>query len=466
MSPSRTESREGSRPLDRRTFLQTASAVAAAGAFVGTGRRSFGRGAANDRPVFATVGLRNQGWTITDKSTQFADFAAFADVDATVLDENLAKLKEKTGKTADGYKDYREVLDRGDVDAVMIATPDHWHTKIAVEAMRAGKDVYCEKPLTLTIAEGKLIEDVIAETGRVFQVGTMQRTESDQRFLRAIALIREGRLGEIRKITCGIDDATDSPVIPAIDVPEGLDWDMWLGPAPLAEYRALPELREGYGGGVPLYTNCHYAWRNWYEYSGGQMNDWGAHHVDIATWALSPDGTEAAATKIVPVSYSLPVPYENGYPTVEDRYNSPTAFEIRAEMTGGVPLTITSEGDNGILFEGTEGRIFVNRGKLVGKPVEDLESNPLPEGALEAVYGGPISENHTANFVDAMKSREQPISDVSSHNRMLEICHLANIAIRLGRELEWNPETRQIVGDPEANEFLSRENREGYEVEA
>ena len=157
MSTSRTPSR----PVDRRRFLQTASAVAAAGAFAGSGRRAPGREAANDRPVFATVGLRNQGWEITNKSTRFADFAAFADVDATVLDENLAKLKEKTGKRADGYADYREVLDRSDVDAIMIATPDHWHTKIAVEAMRAGKDVYCEKPLTLTIAEGKLIEEVV-----------------------------------------------------------------------------------------------------------------------------------------------------------------------------------------------------------------------------------------------------------------------------------------------------------------
>ena len=452
-------------PADRRRFLQTASAAAAAGLFVGAGRTSRGDDSPSERPVFATVGLRNQGWEITNKSTQFADFAAFADVDADVLGENLEKLRNKTGRKADGYKDYRAVLDRDDVDAVMIATPDHWHTKIAVEAMRAGKDVYCEKPLTLTIAEGKLIEQVVAETGRVFQVGTMQRTESDRRFLKAIALIREGRIGEVKKVTCGINGATGSPEIPAIGPPAGLDWDMWLGPAPAADYRALPEMRQGYGGGVPLYTNCHYAWRNWYEYSGGQMNDWGAHHVDIATWALSPDGTEAAASKITPVSYSLPVPYENGYPTVADRYNSPTTFEIRAEMTGGVPLTITSEGDNGILFEGTAGRFFVNRGKLAGKPVEDLEADPLPEGAVEAVYGGPVSENHTANFVDAMKSRERPISDVWSHNRMLEICHLANIAIRLGRELNWDPAARQIVGDAEANAFLSREPRTGYEIE-
>ena len=462
MSAPRTDSRA----VDRRRFLQAASAVAAAGAFAGAVRRSSARESANDRPVFATVGLRNQGWTITDKSTKFADFAAFADVDAPVLEENLAKLERKTGKKADGYKDYRKILDRGDVDAVMIATPDHWHTKIAVEAMRAGKDVYCEKPLTLTIAEGKLIEDVVAETGRTFQVGTMQRTENEQRFLQAIALIREGRIGEVKKVTCGINGATDSPEIPAIPVPDGLDWDMWLGPAPEAKYRALPEMRTGYGGGVPLYTNCHYAWRNWYEYSGGQMNDWGAHHVDIATWALNAGGAEDfGPSKITPVSYDLPVPYENGYWTVDDRYNSPTKFEIHAEMPGGVPMVITSEGDNGILFEGTKGRFFVNRGKIVGKPVEDLESNPLPDGAVEAVYGGPVSENHTANFVEAMKSGGQPISDVWSHNRMLEVCHLANIAIRLGRELEWNPETRQIVGDPEANEFLSRESRDGYEIE-
>ena len=333
------------RTADRRRFLQTASAAAAAGLFVGAGRTSRGDESPNERPVFATIGLRNQGWVITDKSTTFADFAALADVQADILDETLAKLEAKTGRKADGYKDYRAVLDRDDVDAVMIATPDHWHTKIAVEAMLAGKDVYCEKPLTLTVAEGKLIEQVVADTGRVFQVGTMQRTESDRRFLKAIALIREGRIGEVKKITCGINGATGSPEIPPIDPPAGLDWEMWLGPAPLADYRALPELRTGYGGGVPLYTNCHYAWRNWYEYSGGQMNDWGAHHVDIAAWALDglTDGL-AAATTITPVSYSLPVPYENGYPTVADRYNSPTKFEVRAEMTGGVPLTITSEG--------------------------------------------------------------------------------------------------------------------------
>jgi predicted dehydrogenase len=448
--------------FSRRNFVKKTTAATAVGFFMSTSGRARGQDSPNERPVFATIGLRNQGWTITDKSTKFADFAAFADVDANVLGENVKKLEMKTGKKPDAYSDYRKLLERDDIDAVMIATPDHWHTKISVEAMLAGKDVYCEKPLTLTIDEGKLIEKIVTQTGRVFQVGTMQRTESEHRFLKAIALIRAGRIGEIRKVTCGINGATGSPVIPAIDVPEGLDWDMWLGPAPMVPYRALPEMRTGYGGGVPLYTNCHYAWRNWYEYSGGQMNDWGAHHVDIATWALG--ASDSGPNKITPVSYSLPVEYEKGYPKVSDQYNSPTKFEIHANMPGDIPLIITSEGDNGILFEGTQGRFFVNRGKLTGKPVEELESNPLPEGAVEEVYGGPVSENHTANFIEAMASREQPISDVWSHNRMLEICHLANIAIRLGRELKWDTAKREIIGDDEANAFLARESRKGFET--
>lgn len=449
--------------LNRRHFLQTTGAATAAGYFAGTSSLGNAQESPNERPVFATIGLRNQGWTITNKSFKYADFAAMADVDANVLGENIEKAKKAQGKAPEGYADYRKLLERKDIDAVMIAAPDHWHTKISVEAMLAGKDVYCEKPLTLTIDEGKLIEKIVKQTGRVFQVGTMQRTENNQRFLQAIAMIRDGRIGEIRKVTCGINGATGSPVIPAIDVPKGLDWDFWLGPAPKVPYRALPEMRKGYGGGVPLYTNCHYAWRNWYEYSGGQMNDWGAHHVDIATWALGAD--QSGPSKITPVSFSLPVDYKDGHPTVSDQYNSPTKFEIHANMPGDIPLVITSEGDNGIMFEGSKGRFFVNRGKIVGKPVEDLESNPLPEDAIENVYGGPVAANHTDNFVQAMRSRKQPISDVWTHNRMLETCHLANISIRLGRELNWDPTKREIVGDDEANSFLSRESRKGYEID-
>ena len=416
----------------RRQFLHGMVAAGTAGFLLESSSRALGDQSPNDRPVFATIGLRNQGWAITSKSFKFADFAALADVDANVLGENVEKVEMNQGKKPDAYKDYRKILDRKDIDAVMIATPDHWHTKIAVEAMYAGKDVYCEKPLTLAIDEGKLIEKVVKETGRVFQVGTMQRTESEQLFLKAIALIKNGRIGTVNKVTCGINGMEASPVIPVAPVPEGIDWDFWLGPAPKVPYRALPEMRTGYGGGVPLYSNCHYSFRNWHEYSGGKLTDWGAHHVDIACWAIG--ASDTGPSEVTPLEYKLPVEYKDGYPTVSDQYNAATEFRIRVDMPGGIEMIITSEGDNGILFEGTEGRIFVNRGKLTGKPVEDLKDNPLPEGAIEEVYGGKVSENHTANFIEGMKSRKQPISDVWSHNRMLEICHLSNIAMRLDRD--------------------------------
>jgi len=447
----------------RRGFLRSSSALVAA-SLAPVPRLAMAAESPADRPVFATIGLRNQGWTITEKSLKFADFAALADVDANVLADNVAKVEKGQGRKPDAYGDYRRILDRKDIDAVMIATPDHWHTKIAVEALRAGKDVYCEKPLTLTIDEGKLIERVVRETGRVFQVGTMQRTESDGRFIQAVALVRHGRIGTVKKVTCGIQNMEPSPVIPAVPVPSGLDWEMWLGPAPAVPYRALPELRKGYGGGVPLFSNCHYAFRNWHEYSGGKLTDWGAHHVDIACWALGV--TDTGPSRVTPLEYTLPVPYKDGHPTVADQYNAATDFRIRVAMPRDVEMIITSAGDNGILFEGTEGRFFVNRGKITGKPVEDLKDKPLPEGALEEVYGGPVSENHTANFIAAMRSRRQPISDVWSHNRSLEICHLSNIAIRLGREIAWDPATRQIVGDPQAATFLGRESRKGYGTEA
>ena len=222
-------------------------------------------------------------------------------------------------------------------------------------------------------------------------------------------------------------------------------------------------MRKGYGGGVPLYSNCHYSFRNWHEYSGGKLTDWGAHHVDIACWALG--ATDTGPSKITPLEYNLPVEYKDGHPVVHDQYNAATSFRIQVDMPNDVEMIITSEGDNGILFEGTKGRFFVNRGKIVGKPVEELADNPLPDGAIEEVYGGKVSENHTANFIEAMKSREQPISDVWSHNRMLEICHLSNIAMRFGRAMKWDPVARQIIDDEQANTLLSRENRKGYEID-
>ncbi len=451
------------RRISRRGFVKSAAAIGAATAWSPLSGRALAYDSPNERPVFATIGLRNQGWTITEKSVKFADFAALVDLDANVLGANVEKLKKVQEKAPDTYSDYRKVLEREDIDAVMIATPDHWHTKIAVEAMLAGKDVYCEKPLTLTIAEGKLIEKMVKKTGRVFQVGTMQRTEYGNRFLQAVAMVQNKRIGTVKRVTCGIDEMIPSPQIPEASVPEGLEYDKWLGPAPKVPYRALPEMRKGYGGGVPLYSNCHYSFRNWHEYSGGKLTDWGAHHVDIACWALGAGDT--GPSMVTPLEYTLPVEYKDGHPTVADQYNAATKFKIKVDMPNGVEMIITSEGRNGILFEGTKGRFFVNRGTIDGTPIKRLKDNPLPDNAIEDIYGGKVSENHTANFIEGMNSRKQPISDVWTHNRMLEICHLSNIAMRLDRPVKWDATKREIVGDDQANSFLSRESRKGYEID-
>ena len=447
----------------RRNFMQTVAATGAASMLPGVSSQLLGFDSPNERPAFATIGLRNQGWVITKSALAATDVVALADVDENILGATADKMtSRKNTKKPDTYKDYRKILERDDIDAVLIATPDHWHTKISIEAMYAGKDVYCEKPLTLTIAEGKLIEKVVKETGRVFQVGTMQRSQN--LFLKAIALVRSGRIGDLKKVTCGINAFKPSPPIPVVPVPQGLDWDFWLGPAPKVDYRALPEMREGYGGGVPLYSNGHYSFRSWHAYSGGRMTDWGAHHVDIANWAIG--ATQTGPRKIKPLKFKMATEYKDGYPIAKDRYDIATDFQVQVDMPGGIEMLIKSDGDNGILFEGTRGRFFVNRGKIVGKPVEDLAANPLPEGALEEVYGGEVTPNHVVNLINGMRSRKQPISDVWTHNRMLEICHLSNIAMRLDRALEWDPVKREIVGDQQASTFMSRENRKGFEIKA
>jgi predicted dehydrogenase len=358
--------------------------------------------------------------------------------------------------------DMRVALDDREVDAVVIATPEHWHALATVMACQAGKDVYVEKNPCNAIWEGRKMIEAARKYGRIVQVGFQNR--SGPYAASARDYIASGKLGRIVhvKVYNMLDGSRWEPV-PDGPAPAGLDWDTWLGPAPAVAYRALPQIREGYGGGVPLFSNCHYSFRNWHEYSGGKLTDWGAHHVDIACWALG--ATDTGPSLVTPVEYTLPVPYRDGHPTVADQYNAATEFTIRAAMPDDVEMIITSAGDNGILFEGTKGRFFVNRGKITGTPVDELKDRPLPDNAIEEVYGGPVAENHTANFVAAMRSRKQPISDVWSHNRMLEICHLSNIAMRLGRKISWDPAARRVIGDPQADSFLGRESRKGFAID-
>jgi len=453
--------------ISRRSALK--SSLAWAGAAVWTGRegRAFGFQNVSSRPRIAAIGTgsrwsqRATGIDAPHGSAQemrkFGDYVAVCDADADRVELAKALAKDWSGTDADGTADYRAVIDRKDVDIVHISTPDHWHAKIAIEAMLAGKDVYCEKPMTLTIDEGRLMSDVCRRTGRIVQIGTQQR--SNIHFVKAIAMVRDGRIGQLKRVTCGVGGGPTSPSLAEVDPPKNLNWNLWQGPVADVPFRYLA----GPNGETQSWSRGHYEFRWWYEYSGGKLTDWGAHHVDIATWAMNK--TDTGPVSIDPVLAQHPMEFKDGYPTKDDQYNTATAFRINAAYSDGMELTIRHDGDNGLLLEGTEGRLFINRGRLSGKPVEDLVDNPLPEGAIESAYKDRPLTDHFRNFFEAVEAGKEPISDVFSHHRALSTCHLAAIAVRLGRKIEWDPQAEQVIGDPQAQSFISRDSRKGFEIE-
>jgi predicted dehydrogenase len=434
----------------RRSFLKTTAAAAGAAGWMLPQGFPGGRTMAdetrwpNDRPRVGCIGNGGMGKGDARAIRRYGDILAFCDVDRSHAESARDDEKIGGGK-GDIYEDYRKLLDRNDIDVVTISTPDHWHTAIAIAALRAGKDVYCQKPLTLTIDEGKRLRAVVAETKRVLQVGTQQRSEDRNRFLTAVALVREGRIGKIKRVTCAIGGGPSSKAFAKTSPPPELNWDMWLGPAPQVAY--IPE-------------RCHGNFRWWYEYSGGKVTDWGAHHVDIAQWAIGKDNSGPTRVEVVLAEH--PVAYRNGYTIVDDRYNTATAFQVSCLYENGVEILIRDDTENGITFEGETGQFFVSRGRLSGKPVDDLAKNPIPESVIIGLRKGKRIDSHMGNFIECARDRSMPVSDVYSHHRNLTTCHLANIAIRLGRNLTWNPETEQLVGDDEANAMQHRVPRNGY----
>ena len=455
------------RTVNRRHLLKSTLVWAGAAVWTTRSLRAMNFVNANDRPRIGAIGTGSR-WC--QKATgidgphgaapdfrPFGDYVAVCDADESRRVRATELVREWTGAVPESVADYRAVIDRADIDIIHISTPDHWHAKIAIEAMLAGKDVYCEKPMTLTIEEGQKMCEVCRRTGQVVQIGTQQR--SDPAFIKAIALIRAGRIGKLQKATCGIGGAPTSPQLPQAEAPAQLDWNLWLGPAPLVPFRYLA----GDNGETKSWSRSHYEFRWWYEYSGGKLTDWGAHHVDIATWAM--DKTTTGPVSIDPVMIKHPVAFKDGFPTDDSQYNTATEFLIKAKFADGLELDIRHDGDNGILFEGTEGRLFVNRGRLNGKAVDDLQLKPLPDGALERIYKDRPLVNHFQNFFEAVVARKEPISDVFSHHRALTTCHLAGIAARLGRKLVWDPEKETILDDAQAQSFTARERREGFEIE-
>jgi predicted dehydrogenase len=325
--------------------------------------------------------------------------------------------------------------------------------------MRNGKDVYCEKPLTLTVEEALAMKKAVADTKRVLQTGSQQRTEFGGRFRLATELVRDGRVGKVQKIECRIGANPTSGPIKAVDPPKELDWDMWLGPTAKVPFR-----QEGNK------TNCHYEFRWWYEYSGGKMTDWGAHHIDIAQWMLNMDGSGPGAVEYVESAK----PHEGG-----DGYNCHPTFKVNCRYPGGELVEIShgagtesgpmvnamgqphkgvSGGENGVLVIGDKGKLFVSRGLLLASDKAVFE--PLKDDPK--LYPSRPTDQ-MGNFLDCVKTRETPICGVEVGAGSVIVCHIGTIALRTGKKLKWDPKA-YTFDDAEANKMLSRERRGGWKL--
>jgi predicted dehydrogenase len=335
-------------------------------------------------------------------------------------------------------------MERKDIHAVVMATPDHWHTLVNLAAAQAGKDTYGEKPMTLTVAEGQHLIQAVRKNKTVFQTGTQQR--SSGRFRLASELVRNGRIGPLTDITVWLPAGLHEGPFAAKPVPAELHWDFWLGQAPKVDY-------------VP--QRCHTTFRYWYDYAGGTMTDWGPHHNDIVLWALGLAGPVTVQSK------RLTEPVPGGYTAYSD-------YEVHYTYANGVRHTCKSTRDdsiygaivnengqrNGIKFEGRDGWIWVNRSEIEASD-PSLLSTPLPAGATRLYK----SDDHMKNFFDCIRSRQLPIADVEAGHRSASICHLGVISLRLGRKLQWDPAAEKFTGEgaQEANAMLAREMRQPYD---
>jgi predicted dehydrogenase len=394
--------------------------------------------AANDKLLMGAIGIgspQSRGRAIAhdalNAGKEFVRYVAVCDVDGRHRDSAVEDMK-KRGQEVKAYKDFRELLDRKDINAVTIATPDHWHVLIAIDALRKGKDVYCEKPLTLTIAEGQALLKVVKETGRVFQVGSQQR--SDRRFRLACELVRNGRIGKIKKVETWIGDNPKGGPFKVEKPPKELDWEFWQGPTPKVDY---------------VKERCHYEFRWWYEYSGGKMTDWGVHHNDIAQWGLGTDGSGPIAVEAVSDKAS----------DDPHSYNCHPKFKVTYKYANGATLICSSK-ENGIRFEGEDGKwIFVNRGKIEASDKALLDEK-LPADA-QRLY---VSTNHMGNFFDCIRSRKPTICTAEIGHRSASVCHLGVIALRTGKKLKWDP-VKERFEDDDANKMLSRPMRSPWKLE-
>lgn len=423
------------RKLSRREFFAR-SARYAAGFGVGLAAPNIvtsnalgavGIAPASDRITLGTIGCGGQGTGDLGALMGTGEIQPLAVCDC--YESNRNRAKNRAGGKVDTYNDFRELLDRKDIDAVNIGTPDHWHAIIAIRAAQAGKDIHCQKPLSLTIRQGRAMVNAVRRYNRVFQTGSQQRSASNFRY--ACELVRSGRIGKLIWVdtrvggnpTCGWDPDTYPP--------PGLDWDMYLGPARWAPFN-------------PRRFIWDFRW--FWDYSGGNMTDWGAHHNDIAQWGMGTDHTGP-----------LWIEGTGQFPT-QGLMETPVSYKATYTYANGVKLVCSSEGNN-VTFYGTEGRIDVNRGRLSSDPPEIIKQ-PIGPNDVH-LY---VSNNHYQNFVDCVKTRRLPICDVEVGHRSVTVCHLGNISIRLRRKIRWDPDKEKIVGDEEASRWLDRPMRKPWRL--
>ncbi|MBN9121189.1 MAG: Gfo/Idh/MocA family oxidoreductase [Planctomycetes bacterium] len=432
-----------SRP-DRRSVLRAAAAAGLPAWFAAELAADEPPRKAEDKPKIALIGCGGMGRGDANNARRFGTIAAVCDVDSG----RAAEAAKQFGG-AKVYSDFRKLLEaEKDVSVVINATPDHWHTLVNLAALKAGKDVYSEKPLTLTIDEGKRVVAAVKEHKRILQTGSQQR--SDARFRLACEVVRNGRLGKLTTVTSVLPQGLNAGPFKTAVVPKELDWDAWQGPTAETEY--VPE-------------RCHFSFRYWTEYSGGTLTDWGAHHNDIALWGIAPEsgGPESVEGKLllkpVPGGYTAPAAYEATFTYksgVVHKCVSTTASTITGAPAKGKP----DELPHGVRFEGSDGWLFVTRGKIEASKPEFLNDK---FGDKDVRL--PVSNDHMGNFFEAVKARKQPICPAEVGHRSASVCHLAGIAVRLGRKLRWDPVKEDFVGDKEASALVAREQRKKWSYE-
>jgi len=448
LKSSRTNKLNG---LSRREFLKR-SAAAASVVFGGptvVPASVFGANAPSNRIVVGFIGVGRMGIADMKEVLGFkqAQVVTVCDVDskrvkhAQQLVETHYSRQSNNGtyKGCSGYKDFRELFAQEDIDAVLICTPDHWHTLPALAAARAGKDIFLQKPLTLTIEEGRVLSDTVQRYGRIFQVGSQQRSESNFRF--ACELVRNGRVGKLQQVLVGLPTDSGTGPEPTMPIPENLDYNTWLGPAPWAQYTEEGvHPQNGYG---------RPGWLRIQDYGAGMITGWGSHHLDIAQWGMSTEFTGP-----------IEIVGQAEYPK-DGLWDVHGEFRIEYTYANGVKLICADEKKNkqGILFEGTEGWVYVDRGHLDAQPKALLTSTIGPNEIH--LYQ---SNNHKANFLECIKSRAETIASVEVGHRSCTVCLLGDIAMRLGQKLKWDPQQERFLNNEQANRMLSRPMRSPWHL--